>query len=308
MHRLRLGLEGQALETRHWSRLSHHSATDPMAATSYTGAERIPSGDYSVPHRSPPPVPSVAYSTTEASTQPQFLHEPGRPSGAYASETGSVKSHHSRRGSLGSLLRRKSSHNSALHNGNTDDVPPVPSVPATRIAQAHQAAAAASQNGGRISSSSNRKTSTEGGRSMLRKSSKLKAAQEAERLEQERLARQRAPPPRLPTHNPLPGIDSFGGDESQQNRTNFSRPGYNMPSSNYNGNSSSPAYAVRGGQVPGSAPGGKTNGEYVDSSSVAERHESMTHRGRYSYASSIAPINMNSPRRIRRRKDPTPFK
>jgi hypothetical protein len=204
-------------------------------------------------------------------------------------------------------LRRKSSHNTALQSGNTDDVPPVPSVPATRIAQAHQAAAAVSQNGGRISTSSNRKTSTEGGRTMLRKSSKLKAAQEAERLEQERLARQRAPPPRLPTHNPLPGIDSFGGDEAQQNRTNFSRPGYNMPSSNYN-DSSSPAYAVRGGQVPGSPPAGKTNGEYVDSSSVGERHESMTHRGRYSFASSIAPINMNSPRRIRRRKDPTPFK
>ena len=281
-----------------------------MAATSYNLAERIPSGDYSVPHRSPPPVPSIAYSNTEASTQPQLSNEPGRPSGAYASETGSVRSHQSerRRGSLGSLLRRKSSHNSALQNGNTDDVPPLPGVPATRIAQAHQAAAVTSQDGGRISTSSNRKTSTEGGRTMLRKSSKLKAAQEAERVEQERLARQRAPPPRLPTHNPLPGIDSFGGDEAQQNRTNFSRPGYNMPSSNSNNSSSSPAYAVRGGRVPGSPPAGKTNGEYVDSSSVVERHESMTHRGRYSYASSIAPINMNSPRRIRRRKDPTPFK
>ena len=281
-----------------------------MAATAFTGSEKIPEGDYSVPHRSPPPIPSIAYSTTEASTQPQFLNEPGRPSGTYASETGSVRSHQSehRRGSLGSLLRRKSSHNSALQNGNPEDVPPVPSVPATRIAQAHQAAAAVSQSGGRTSTSSNRKTSTEGGRTMLRKSSKLKAAQEAERLEQERLARQRAPPPRLPTHNPLPGIDSFGGDEAQQGRTNFSRPGYNMPSSNHHNTSSSPAYAVRGGQVPGSPPASKTNGEYVDSSSVAERHESMTHRGRYSYASSIAPINMNSPRRIRRRKDPTPFK
>ncbi|KAH9844710.1 Septin GTPase family [Teratosphaeria destructans] len=33
----------------------------------------------------------------------------------------------------------------------------------------------------------------------------------------------------------------------------------------------------------------------------------MTHRGRYSYASSTAPVNVNSPRRVRRRKDPTPF-
>ncbi|KAH9883651.1 hypothetical protein F4778DRAFT_765921 [Xylariomycetidae sp. FL2044] len=36
------------------------------------------------------------------------------------------------------------------------------------------------------------------------------------------------------------------------------------------------------------------------------RTESMTHRGRYSYASS-AVSTINSPRRVRRRKDPTPF-
>lgn len=37
------------------------------------------------------------------------------------------------------------------------------------------------------------------------------------------------------------------------------------------------------------------------------RTESMTHRGRYSYASS-AVSTINTPRRLRRRKDPTPFK
>ncbi|KAI9662111.1 MAG: hypothetical protein M1831_002807 [Alyxoria varia] len=37
------------------------------------------------------------------------------------------------------------------------------------------------------------------------------------------------------------------------------------------------------------------------------RTESMTHRGRYSYASSPFGGNTNSPRRVRRRKDPTPF-
>lgn len=37
------------------------------------------------------------------------------------------------------------------------------------------------------------------------------------------------------------------------------------------------------------------------------RTESMTHRGRLSYASS-AMSTLNSPRRVRRRKDPTPFK
>lgn len=38
------------------------------------------------------------------------------------------------------------------------------------------------------------------------------------------------------------------------------------------------------------------------------RSESMTNRGRYSYASSSAMSTINNPRRIRRRKDPTPFK
>lgn len=275
-------------------------------ATALEGAERLPDGDYTTSHRSPPPIPTIAYNNTQASTSPQFLHEPGRPGGG-ASEAGSVKSSYSerRRASLGSFLRRTSSNNTTLRRQQEQsDVPAVPSLPTTRISQAHQAAAAASQNGG------NRKTSTEGGRTMLRKSSRMKKEQELERQEQERVARQRAPPPRLPSHHPLPGIQSFGGDEARQgyNNTNFSRPGNSMPSSSYANSSSSPAYAVRGGQVPSPPPTGRTNGEYVDSSSVAERHESMTHRGRYSYASSIVPVNTNSPRRIRRRKDPTPFK
>ena len=50
-------------------------------------------------------------------------------------------------------------------------------------------------------------------------------------------------------------------------------------------------------------PGDK-NGGYVD---PYARTESMTNRGRYSYASS-AVSTINSPRRVRRRKDPTPFK
>ncbi|KAL7621585.1 hypothetical protein AAE478_008910 [Parahypoxylon ruwenzoriense] len=45
------------------------------------------------------------------------------------------------------------------------------------------------------------------------------------------------------------------------------------------------------------------NGAWVD---PYARTESMTHRGRYSYASS-AVSTINSPRRVRRRKDPTPF-
>lgn len=38
------------------------------------------------------------------------------------------------------------------------------------------------------------------------------------------------------------------------------------------------------------------------------RTESMTHRGRYSYASSAVSASASAPRRVRRRKDPTPLK
>lgn len=51
---------------------------------------------------------------------------------------------------------------------------------------------------------------------------------------------------------------------------------------------------------------GSRNGDWVD---PYARTESMTHRGRYSYASSaISQGTINSPRRVRRRKDPTPYK
>ena len=45
----------------------------------------------------------------------------------------------------------------------------------------------------------------------------------------------------------------------------------------------------------------------INSADPYGRTESMTHRGRYSYASSAA-STVNSPRRVRRRKDPTSYK
>ena len=54
--------------------------------------------------------------------------------------------------------------------------------------------------------------------------------------------------------------------------------------------------------TPGFIP--DLRGEYTD---AGGRTDSMTHRGRHSYASS-AISTINNPRRMRRRKDPTPFK
>jgi hypothetical protein len=56
--------------------------------------------------------------------------------------------------------------------------------------------------------------------------------------------------------------------------------------------------------IPPMPSNGVKKGDWVD---PYARTESMTHRGRYSYASS-AVSTINSPRRVRRRKDPTPFK
>ena len=276
-------------------------------ATGIHSAEQLPDADYSISHRTPPPIPSAAYSHAHPSTPPLPLNQPGRP--GYVNEAGSVNTEHRRRGSFGlrSLSRSSSSQGAQLQqsgarSSNSEDVPPVPPVPATRIAQAHQQAA----------SSGNRKTSGEG-RNMLRKTSRMRAREEQERVEHERQERLRAPPPKLPSHNPLPGIATFGGEDvntttvASNGRSNFSRPGnaFAMPGNKYN-SSSSPAYAVRPSQQPSSSPPSRANGEYVSDS--VERSESMTNRGRYSYASSTVPVNTSSPRRIRRRKDPTPLK
>lgn len=216
-----------------------------------------------------------------------------------------------------SFLRRSSSNQPS----NRDPYPPQPAVPVTAAAQIIKSSNHHPHpSDGSITSNSTgvlraRSRDGKGDRNMLRKTSKLKQQQQAEYERQQRLheaaTRQ---PPRLPQHAPLPGIDSFGGEtqaypeSSSQppastvpaNAANFSRPG--GMSSSYNNSSSSPAYAVQS-QEPALTNGG----DYYEP--TGERSTSMTNRGRYSYASSTAQTgNVNSPRRVRRRKDPTPFK
>lgn len=129
------------------------------------------------------------------------------------------------------------------------------------------------------------------------------AAREAE-LQRQRDASVPKSPPRLPQlYNgaPAPQFDHFGVDtrpdsiaivsgraDQRQYSTSIHRPSMDPPRA-----STSTAPAVP--PVP--------NGNWVD---PYARTESMTHRGRYSYASS-AVSTVNSPRRVRRRKDPTPF-
>lgn len=86
-------------------------------------------------------------------------------------------------------------------------------------------------------------------------------------------------PPRLPGVSPQPKLQPFGDSSSKD------------------------AGGVNG--IPPVPPlPASTEKEVFD---PYARTESMTHRGRYSYANSTV-STLNSPRRVRRRKDPTPYK
>ncbi|KAJ5797913.1 uncharacterized protein N7503_007209 [Penicillium pulvis] len=88
--------------------------------------------------------------------------------------------------------------------------------------------------------------------------------------------------PRLPDFSPAPQLETFGGEERD---TIKAEPALPRPNS---------GFAAPPVQSP------------TDSMDPYARSESMTHRGRYSYASS-AVSTVNSPRRVRRRKDPTSY-
>jgi hypothetical protein len=119
-------------------------------------------------------------------------------------------------------------------------------------------------------------------------------------------------PPQLPTPSPLSKIPGFGGENARQGGYQVATNAYSSPmayragSGNYGGNGMYQSVPVP--PVPSSSPPGMKNGDHVVDPYA--RTESMTHRGRYSYASSAISTGtgINSPRRVRRRKDPTPFK
>jgi hypothetical protein len=114
-----------------------------------------------------------------------------------------------------------------------------------------------------------------------KKMSKSQAMEEELRRQRESYAPKIAP--RLPDLSPTPQLETFGGEERD---TLAPEPAVPRPHSG----------------IPAASMSSPT--EAVD---PYARTESMTHRGRYSYASS-AISTVNSPRRIRRRKDPTPYK
>ncbi|KAL9119025.1 MAG: hypothetical protein Q9187_004419, partial [Circinaria calcarea] len=138
---------------------------------------------------------------------------------------------------------------------------------------------------------------------------KLSKKQFAQAKEQDLLQQQREaaniPKPMLPDIARAPQMETFGGEDARpdsvaivSNKMGGYSPGRDLPSGVADMTRSNGPHNVPLPPMPGNK-----KGDYVD---PYARTESMTHRGRNSYASS-AMSTINSPRRVRRRKDPTPF-
>lgn len=155
---------------------------------------------------------------------------------------------------------------------------------------------------------------TSDGHTMLRKQ---KLRDQEERFRQSREAREARPPPVLPSPSPLPVINTFGGEDSRPDSvaiisnkaSNFSRPGP-YPANTMSPSTSMPILNKSPMQQQRTSPSmsdlsqdGRA-GSYGDPRS---RMDSMNGK-HYSVASTAATGNYQSPRRMRRRKDPTPFK
>ncbi|PNS19668.1 hypothetical protein CAC42_7512 [Sphaceloma murrayae] len=151
---------------------------------------------------------------------------------------------------------------------------------------------------------------TSDGHTMLRKQ---KLREQEERLRLQREAREARPPPVLPSPSPLPVINTFGGDDARPDSvaiisnkaSNFSRP--------YPANTMSPSPSMPILNKQTMAPRGSPSMSDLNSSSGKtgefgdrNRMDSLNGSRHYSVAST-AVSNYHSPRRLRRRKDPTPF-
>ena len=134
---------------------------------------------------------------------------------------------------------------------------------------------------------------------------KGKKAQQARDAERQRNVSVAKSPPRLPQlYNgaPAPQFDHFGGEARPDSVAIVSGKTDRRQQSAPRAASMDVPRPIPSTAAPAVPP--IPDGAWVD---PYARTESMTHRGRYSYASS-AVSTVNSPRRVRRRKDPTPFK
>lgn len=139
--------------------------------------------------------------------------------------------------------------------------------------------------------------STSGSKIVKRQQAALQQ-QEVFRRQQEAAAAASETVPALPVLESPPPINTFGGENGTPSPP---RQGNNVPKI--------PSITYSKGfpyTDPPSAPPSVPIPPIPDTDNRG-RSESMTHRGRYSYASSMV-STVNGPRRVRRRKDPTPYK
>lgn len=162
--------------------------------------------------------------------------------------------------------------------------------------------------------SKSRDRSVSGGSTPQRKLSK----KESKKRREQEMRHEQIPvrPPRLPMLSHPSDLQTFGGEEARpdsvaimsnraggsfQHRLAQKTSQETIGSDMYRGMPIPPVPPIP--PMPGATPTSARN-PYVDQFA---RTESMANRGRHSYASS-AISTINSPRKIRRRKDPTPFK
>ncbi|KAH7386210.1 hypothetical protein BKA64DRAFT_136365 [Cadophora sp. MPI-SDFR-AT-0126] len=141
----------------------------------------------------------------------------------------------------------------------------------------------------------------------LKPSKKQQAILREQELERQRKEAAAIPksPPRLPDlyNGQKPANLPFGGEDRPDSVAIISNRSGGYQNGRQSMDPPRTSMAVGSVPIPPIPSNGSRNGEWVD---PYARTESMTHRGRYSYASS-AVSTINSPRRVRRRKDPTPF-
>ena len=156
--------------------------------------------------------------------------------------------------------------------------------------------------------SKSRERSTSGSNTPARKLSKKDRSKARQDTMQEQMP---SPPPRIPIIPHPPDLQGFGGEDIRSDIMSNRAGGSfryrlaqktsqeTLGSDMYRGMPVPPVPPIP--PIPGTTTAPKS---YIDTFS---RTESLVNRGRYSYASS-AISTINSPRKIRRRKDPTPFK
>lgn len=156
--------------------------------------------------------------------------------------------------------------------------------------------------------SKSRERSTSGSSAPTRRLSK----KDRSRVRQQEMMQEQipSPPPRIPIIPHPPDLQGFGGEDTRLDSSAImsNRAGGSFKYRLTQKQETLGSDIYRGMPVPPVPPippiPVTTPKSYVD---AFPKTESLVHRGRYSYASS-AISTINSPRRIRRRRDPTPFK